>query len=153
MFERFTKDARRVVKDAAEIATELGATTVEAEHLLLAVTRGDTPAAIALRTGGLDHDALASALEMETERSLAAVGVAADVPRFSPYVGSPRLATSAKVALEGALREAVARADRYIGAGHIVLALLKPTRGTLPRALDIAGVDRPSLRDAVAGVT
>ena len=153
MFERFTKEARRVVKDAAEIATELGATTVEAEHLLLAVTRGDTPAAIALRTWGLDHDALSSALEMETERSLAAVGVAADVPRFSPYVGSPRLATSAKVALEHALRVAVERADRHIGAGHIVLALLKPSRGTLPRALDIAGVQRASLRDAVGAVT
>ena len=38
MFERFTKDAREVVNDAVEVARELGAPTVEAEHLLLAVT-------------------------------------------------------------------------------------------------------------------
>jgi ATP-dependent Clp protease ATP-binding subunit ClpA len=153
MFERFTKDARAVVKDATGLAHTLGAPTVEAEHLLLAITRGSTPAAITLRAWGLDHDALSTALRLETERSLAAVGVAADVPRFSPYVGSPRLATSAKAALQGALTTAVERADRRIGAGHLVLALLKPHRGTLARALDLAGVDRAALRDAVGGVT
>ncbi|GAB2857674.1 Clp protease N-terminal domain-containing protein [Streptomyces deserti] len=37
MFERFTKDARDVVKGASEHAEGAGAQSVEAEHLLLAV--------------------------------------------------------------------------------------------------------------------
>jgi ATP-dependent Clp protease ATP-binding subunit ClpA len=149
MFERFTHDARRAVKDAVDVARETGATSVEAEHLLLALTRGETSAAAALRGCGLDYDTLSSALERETERSLAAVGVSADAPEFSPYVGAPRLATSAKVALEGALRVAVQRSDRRLDAGHLVLALLRPDRGTLPRALELADMDRESLRGAV----
>src|SRR3954470_17735417 len=100
MFERFTKDARRVVSDATDIARGLGAPSVEAEHLLLAASRLDSRL-------GLDHETLLSALELETERSLAAVGVSADALSFSPYVETPRLATSAKVALEQSLRIAV----------------------------------------------
>ena len=149
MFERFTKDARRIVDDAVDLARESGATTIEAEHLLLAVTRGNDPVARALASHGLDEDELTNALVMETERSLAAVGVTAETPAFSPFPGSPRLATSAKAALEGALRVAVERRDRHIGTKHLVLALLRPERGTLPRALAIAGLDRSALRDAV----
>ena len=48
---------------------------VEAEHLLLAATRLDIPAAEGLRTAGLDYDGLLDALDAETARSLAAVGV------------------------------------------------------------------------------
>ena len=151
MFERFTKDARRIVTDAVTIARDLGAAGVEAEHLLLAATRGDDPVAGALAAAGLDEDGLSSALVMETERSLAAVGVSADAPAFSPYVEKPRLATSAKSALGGSLRISVERGDKRIGAGHVVLAVLRPSRGTVPRALSLAGVDRDALRDAVAG--
>ena len=147
MFERFTKDARAVVADAADVARELGAASIEAEHLLLAVTRSNGVAASVLRTQGLDEDALRHALAIETERSLAAVGVTAEAPAFSPYVSSPTLATSSKLALEHALRIAVARHDREIGARHLALAILQPARGTVPRALAIAGFDRDALRD------
>jgi ATP-dependent Clp protease ATP-binding subunit ClpA len=133
MFERFTQDARRIVNDAVTIARDLGATSVEAEHLLLAATRGDDQVAAALAAHGLSEDELASALVMETERSLAAVGVSADALTFSPYVEKPRLATSAKSA--------------------VVLAVLRPSRGTVPRALVVAGVDRDVLCDALAAVT
>ena len=101
------------------------------------------------RFGGLDHETLSEALARETERSLAAVGVTADTPSFSPYTGSPKLATSAKVALEQALRVAVARRDKHIGARHLALAILKPDHGTVPRALGIAGVDRETLEYAL----
>lgn len=149
MFERFTKDARTVVRDATDVARELGAPSVEAEHLLLAVTRGDSPVADVLRGAGLDYEGLSDALVRETERSLAAVGVSADALAFSPYVEAPKLATSAKAVLEGALRVSVARRDRYIGTAHVVLAALRPDRGTVARALSLAGVDRDELRDAV----
>ena len=58
MFNRFTKDARQIVDEATEIARELGAPSVEAEHLLLAARAATTPAAGVLRAAGLDHDGL-----------------------------------------------------------------------------------------------
>jgi ATP-dependent Clp protease ATP-binding subunit ClpA len=146
MFNRFTKDARRVVADAIDVARELGASAVEAEHLLLAVTRGGGAAARVLHDEGLDYDGLAAALVTETTRSLAAAGVtAADALAFSPYVERPRLATSAKLALERALRVAIARADKQIAGEHITLGILRATTGTVPRALECAGVDRAAL--------
>jgi ATP-dependent Clp protease ATP-binding subunit ClpA len=152
LFNRFAADARLVVEDAVEVAREFGASNVEAEHLLLAAARGDAPVARVLREAGLDFDGLAGALRDETARSLAAVGVNAEPVAFSPPVERPRFATSAKAALERALRAAVARRDRRIGSGHVVLGALEPARGTVARALECAGVDRLALSDSVAAV-
>ena len=149
MFNRFTKDARRAVTEATGIARELGASSVEAEHLLLAITRGTSPVAAVLHDAGLDAEGLVAALEAETARSLAAVGVRADTPRFSPYVESPRFAASSKLALERALRVAVARKDNHIGPEHIALAVLRATTGTVPRALECADVDRFALMSRI----
>lgn len=152
MFNRFTKGAGQVVEDAVALARELGASSVEAEHLLLAATRREDPTAVVLRGHGLDYDGLEAALEAETERSLAAVGVTAERPRFTPFPGTPRFSTSAKAALEGALRVATERSDRQIGAGHVVLGVLRPTRGTVPRALGLAGVNRDQLSAEISSV-
>jgi ATP-dependent Clp protease ATP-binding subunit ClpA len=149
MMNRFAAGARSVVQDATAVARELGSPTVEAEHLLLAVTRASAPAAIVLGDRGLDFGGLQAALEHETERSLAAVGVAAEAGPFSPWVAEPRFATSAKLALERAVRVAAARKDRRIGPTHIALGVLRANVGTVPRALAIAEVDRTALSDAL----
>jgi ATP-dependent Clp protease ATP-binding subunit ClpA len=145
MLNRFTKEARLVVGDSVRVARELGAPTVEAEHLLLAIAKADAPVARVLGDAGLDFDGLAAALTAETARSLAAVGVSADARSFSPFVERPRLATSAKLVLERALKVAVARNDKHIGSEHITLGALRATTGTVPRALECAGVDRIEL--------
>jgi ATP-dependent Clp protease ATP-binding subunit ClpA len=145
VFNRFTKDARTAVGDATLVAREEGATAVEAEHLLLAITRHDSAVAHVLHAHGLDYDGLAAALVTETERSLAAVGVTAEALAFSPFVETPKLATSAKHALELSLRISLERADRRIGSGHVVLAILRAKAGRVPRTLAIAGVDRAEL--------
>ena len=150
MFERFTREARDVVKGAEAEARVLGSRTIEAEHILLALTRLDpsTPAGAALAAAGLDHDAVLEALDAERARSLLAVGIAAgdfDVPTRPPS-DRPRFATSAKPVLERALRAALARRDRRIEAGHILLGLLEAEAGTVPRALVQAGVERDELR-------
>jgi len=149
MFNRFAKDARDAATEAVELARDMGATSVEAEHLLLAVAQGESPAARVLQAHGLDFDGLMCALRDETARSLAAVGVSAEPLPFSPYVERPRFATSAKLALERTLRVALARGAKELTATHLVLALLQPDRGTLPRALECAGVDRNALRAAL----
>ena len=149
MLNRFAAGARSVVKDATKLARELGSPTVEAEHLLLAVTRATSPAALVLNEHGLGFAELEAALERETERSLAAVGVAAEVGPFSPWVAEPRFATSAKLALERAVRVAAAHKDRRIAPAHIALGVLRADVGTVPRALILAEVDRTALNDAL----
>ena len=151
MFERFTRDARAVVTQAETEARELGSPTIEAEHLLLAMTHGNraTAAGEALAATGLDHDAITAALDAQRDRSLLAVGISIgdfDLPKPAP-AGKPRLAASTKSALEHSLRIALVRADKRIEPGHILLALLRAEAGTVPRALAAAGVDKRELAD------
>jgi ATP-dependent Clp protease ATP-binding subunit ClpA len=144
MFERFAHDARAIVAAAAdEEAPRLGSRTVEAEHLLLALA--------ARGVAGLDHATVEEALDAEQRASLAAVGVDVDVfdlPARRPTLLTPRFGTSAKAALEGTLKAALARGDRQLHAGHLLLGVLAPDRGTVPRALELAGLDREALREA-----
>ncbi|HEX5617181.1 MAG TPA: Clp protease N-terminal domain-containing protein [Solirubrobacteraceae bacterium] len=142
MFERFSHEARDVVKAAEAEARELGSPTIEAEHLLLALA--DRVAA--LPAVGLDHDGVLAALDAERDRSLAAVGVSASGFERAPLATKPKFAASAKSALELALRETLVRGDRRILPGHLLLGVLRPQAGTVPRALAQAGVDRDDLR-------
>jgi len=144
MAERFAKDVRReVLRRAVEEARAAGSRTIEAEHLLLALSDDEL-----LAGAGLDHDALLGALDRETERSLAAVGVelaSFELPPARRTGREPRFAASAKVALHRAVQLAQGRRDRRIGRGHLLIGILRAERGTVPRALDVAGVDRVEL--------
>jgi len=147
MFERFTRDARQVVKAAETLASGLGSPTVEAEHLLLALA-DSVPV---LADYGLDHDGVLAALDEERERSLHAVGISARDFDLPPQpLTRPRFAASSKLALERAVRAAAARSDRRIAGGHILVGVLAADAGTVPRALAIAGIDRQELRDRAA---
>ena len=144
--KHFADNTRILTEQASEIARELGSSTVEAEHLLLAAAGAEGPAAQALRDEGLDFDGIASALVREMQRSLAAVGVSADPLHFAPDVTRPRFATSAKLALERALKTAILqRREKQITVRHLILGILEAERGTVPRALECAGVDRSAL--------
>ncbi|MBQ1092123.1 Clp protease N-terminal domain-containing protein [Streptomyces sp. B93] len=72
MFERFTKDARAVVKGAVEHCVRTGARTVEAEHLLLALLdREASRGAFALASLGLTErrESVAGALAEARRRA------------------------------------------------------------------------------------
>lgn len=144
MFDRFEDDRRVVLDRARDEARELGSATVEAEHLLLALTHDAGLAGEVLAESDLDGDTLREALTAEFERSLRTVGVsvvAFDLPPAPPPPGKPRLGTSAKAALLRAARAALARGDRRVSSTHILLGLLRARAGTVPRTLDVAGVD------------
>jgi D-alanyl-D-alanine carboxypeptidase len=151
MLERLEKDARRaVLRGAHDEAQALGSSAVEAEHLLLALAADEhDPSGRLLAESGLGHDEVRVALEHETERSLAAVGVVlGDFTLPETPVAPrrrPRLAASAKRALERAARIAVGRRDRRITSSHLLLGVLRTDIGTVPRALAAAGVDREAL--------
>jgi len=151
MFERFTRDARTVVKAAETQARGLGSQTIEAEHLLLALA-SRTPPIAPLHDAGLDHDGVLAALDAARERSLMAVGIAAgdfDLPP-APVTRSPRVGASARTALGRALKISAARSDHRIVAGHLLLGVLGAEAGTVPRALTAAEVDVDALRAQTA---
>ncbi len=149
MFERFTRDARAIVGQAENEARGAGARSIEAEHLLLALARGGPPA---LAAAGLDHEALLAALEAEEAASLGAVGIDAHafaLPAPAPTVGRLRFGSSARAALERAVRAATRQRDGRLEARHVLLGVLAADGGKVPRTLELAGVDRDRLRAAV----
>ena len=147
MFERFTREARRVVEAAQQEARSVGATHVRPEHLLVAladrcspllfleagppVPLGDpspiTAAKLRAHLASQDPDA----------EALATLGISlADVRRavehaFGPEAWAPTcagripFAPETKRALENALREAVELHTRRIGAVELLLGLLR----------------------------
>jgi ATP-dependent Clp protease ATP-binding subunit ClpA len=150
MFERFDKRSRAVVMQAREEARLLGATKLEAEHLLLALSQQTAwDAGHVLAQAELDHDGLTHALDAELKRSLAAVGIASSaiglVERPLPATGEPRWGTSAKRALREASLIVKARGDRGLHPMHILLGVLQAREGTVPRALAGASVDVKAL--------
>jgi D-alanyl-D-alanine carboxypeptidase len=147
MFERFTRDARAVVKQAVEEARMTGSPTIEAEHLLLALS--SLPV---MTEAGLDHDAVLRALDEEEARSLAAVGVSIDdyeLPSRSGRGREPAFATSAKSALARATKIVATTRNKRLGREHVLLGVLAAKAGTVPRALEVAGVDRMQLAERV----
>jgi len=149
MLTKFAPDARRVVADARAIAGGRGSPTLEAEHLLLAVTRGPaTNAQRALTEAGVDEGCVRAALAAEFEASLAAVGVYVgedDLAATVDRTRTPRWGTSARLALQRGAKIARGRRDRRYTSAHIALAVLRAPLGSVPRALDRAGCDRVAL--------
>lgn len=146
MFDRIGADARSIVQAAWDEAQASGQGTVEAEHLLLALSLKHE-----IRMLGLDHDELVDALEAEETQSLAAVGInRADyefaVPGSSRPAASAKFGASAKLALQRALTVTAKRGERRITAANLLLGVLGAEQGRVPRALRIAGTDVNELR-------
>jgi ATP-dependent Clp protease ATP-binding subunit ClpA len=177
MFERFTKDARRVVVLAQEEARDLRHSHIGTEHLLLGIAgEGQGPGGKALRDHGLlvadlrgrvaahtngassdlDPDALAMLgidLEAVRQATEAAFGPGAldPQPRRRP-TGHMPFTKRAKKVLELSLREAVRLQDGHIGTGHILLGLIREGEGLGALVLTEMGLDLAGLRDEVTGL-
>ena len=147
MFERFVGEARQVALQAHSVAAGLGASSVEAEHLLVSLAGTQHPAGAALRGVGLDSTELHDAIQRDFERVLAQVGIDASGVDVSSNCRRTKLSwgASAKRGLERAVDEAKRRGDRKIGCEHILLGLLRAEHGTVPRLLAAEGIDRDEL--------
>jgi ATP-dependent Clp protease ATP-binding subunit ClpA len=142
----FDKYLETILDRAGNEARLDGSTTVEAQHLLLAVAADHHSAAGQfLASAGLDRDTIRGALDREFQHSLGAVGVAglafglqsaSPDPRRTPHPGS-----SVRLALE----RGVASGGRHMNSTHLLLGILMADVGTIPRALALAGVDRADL--------
>ncbi|MGW3110319.1 Clp protease N-terminal domain-containing protein [Streptomyces sp. NPDC001091] len=180
MFERFTKDARDVVRGAVEYAEAAGVRSIGAEHLLLALLdREGSRASFALAALGVaeDRESLRQSLAEARRRAgltradadaLAGLGIdlteivsrveeahgtgalSGDRREAGGWSGSRTFEQDAKDVLEGALRAAVGRRDRRIGDEHLLLALT--TRPGVPaEVLADHGVTHESLRRVLYG--
>jgi D-alanyl-D-alanine carboxypeptidase len=146
-------DIRRIVREARVEATAAGSARVEAEHLLLALSaRPDTDAGRLLADQGLDHATLRRALDLEFEQSLAAVGVRLDdfalpAERTALVRESRWLGRSVQIVIQRAMKARAGRGRdaRRLQSLHLLVGVLTPTRGTVPRALAAIQVDRAAL--------
>ncbi|MFE0516418.1 Clp protease N-terminal domain-containing protein [Streptomyces sp. NPDC058964] len=180
MFERFTKDARGVVRDAVEHCERAGSQTVDAEHMLLALldregSRGsfalaalglsDRKEAVrgaldeARRRGGLsraDTDALAGLgidvpeIVLRVEQAHGVGAMSGDRKDAGWWSGRRTFGRGAKGVLERALRIAVTHRDRHIGDEHILLALATAP-GVAAEVLADHGVTHESLTRVLYG--
>jgi ATP-dependent Clp protease ATP-binding subunit ClpA len=144
----FEKFLAGVLDRAGHEARDSGSSTVEAQHLLLAIAAVEEPTTHQmLASAGLTYPSLRAALDREFEQSLAAAGVSlaalgGPAARSAP-VSSPDIGASVKLALDRGFR-GVAR-KRDLRPAHLLLGILLAEVGTVPRALALAGVDRPAL--------
>jgi ATP-dependent Clp protease ATP-binding subunit ClpA len=146
-------DVRAVVVHGARAeAVEDGSPAIEAEHVLLALTElSGTTTARLLADAGLTHETTRAALDREWEQSLATAGVAvaiAELPKATPdRARNPQIGESAKLLLKRAMATASATGGGRIGAAHLLVGALDTTLGRIPRALELAGINREALRD------
>ncbi|QNE37404.1 Clp protease N-terminal domain-containing protein [Leifsonia shinshuensis] len=151
-----SKALRSVVIASVTEAQRRNATLVEAEHLLLALSRdGSGAVRDVLASAGLDPVGLEAALLAEREASLRVAGVTPPPEErlaASPRVARPRWGASAKEALTRAHRVASAHRRQRSGEADLVTAIFGLELGTVPRALTLAGVDRPAVVAALRGI-
>ncbi|MDN4615886.1 Clp protease N-terminal domain-containing protein [Leifsonia sp. F6_8S_P_1B] len=151
--QRLSRAFRALVVAAIDEARGRNASLVEAEHLLLALTADPgSPVGPVLRHAGLDRERVEAALRAERAAGLRAAGVE-PVPEerlaASPRVGRPRWGTSAREVLVRAHRISLLRGRAAATTPSDVLAALAGLElGTVPRALELAGIDRSALAEA-----
>ena len=153
MAESNMTNLRTLIAIAVEEATKLRARDVEAEHLLLALSsRPTTVAGSALAKQGLSYEVIQSALNEEQLSSLRAAGVE-PVPEVrlasTRRRRRPGWGASAKESLRSASQLGKKFKHRKMEELDLLLGILHAELGTVPRALTIAGIDKPTLIKAL----
>ena len=143
-FERFTKEARRIVTLAQSEAKELGHEYIGTEHLLLGLLRvEDSLGARALADFGITLD--------ETRDDVKGVIGEGDGPKPLQRRRGPQMPFTprSKKVLELSLRMARKLKDNFIGSEHILLALVQEGEGVAAQILRERGVKEKELRRCV----
>ncbi|PXX52713.1 ClpA/ClpB-like protein [Nocardia tenerifensis] len=143
MFERFTDQARTTVVRAQEEARGRGHDHIGTEHLLLALLSDEQSVGVrALRSLGIEPETIRADIEETVGR--------ADMEASSGHIP---FTAGAKQALELSLREAMALGHSYIGAEHILLALLRQTEGVAAAVVLSKGADLPAMRARIRSMS
>jgi ATP-dependent Clp protease ATP-binding subunit ClpC len=146
MFERFTDRARRVVVLAQEHARQCDHTSIEPEHLLIALLKeGEGVAWQALTNVCPVSFAIAAKAQENLMRVPTSAGLGT-VPQ--PHI--PFNATTKKV-LELSMREALQLGHNYIGTEHLLLAIIRHD-DTAAECIKREGVTLEGLRREVINI-
>jgi hypothetical protein len=137
-----TAQARRVVQHGARQARALGHSRVGTGHLLLGLLQEESPASSTLTKLGVTLEALSRAIGRPD-------------PVEQPPDGRLPISPQARAALERSLLEALSRGERHLGVEHLLLALVRDSRGDAARTLArfgvTSGVVEVGLRRELAG--
>jgi ATP-dependent Clp protease ATP-binding subunit ClpB len=144
---RLTQKSQESLRDAQTVATRLGHTEVDGEHLLLAlIEQDDGLVPRLLEKAGVPIEALRLEVAGDLDRRPKVTGPA---PSPGQLFLTRRLATL----LESAEREAKRLKDEYVSVEHLLLALAEEGSATAGgRALRDHGVTRDSLLGALTGI-
>ena len=134
MYERFTRDARRVLVSAQEEARELSSEMAGTEHLLLALTRVDVLVGDFLQGLGVTHERL-------RREVLPGRGAGDVVPLGADF----------KAALEMAAQEADRLGRAGVGPEHLLLGVLD-VGGVAAACLHELGVSTDEVRQGLLAV-
>jgi ATP-dependent Clp protease ATP-binding subunit ClpA len=148
---------KQLLTDAERISREMGQEEPAAEHLLLsAMSLPDGSARRALGSLGVDAERIRAALRDEQADALVAAGMPRERAEAlaSPTPLGPGAAPmlygagpSAREVFQDAGRLARSSKQRLAGA-HVVAAVARLERGTMPRVLERLGVNPEQLADA-----
>lgn len=142
-FDEFLK---ATLDQAGHEARADGSTTIEAEHLLLAMaTQSTTEVGRFLLVMGLDHGALRAALDREFEQALKTAGVSLDASAQRRAPSAPSAVVQVGTSVRHALERGMAGIRQKPRPGHLLLGVLQAEVGSVPRALALAGVNRAAL--------
>jgi ATP-dependent Clp protease ATP-binding subunit ClpA len=146
IMKQFGKYVRTILEHAGREAQVDRSTTIEAQHVLLAIAaQPETGTGQILTSVGLDHRALREALDREFEHSLGAAGVSVRTLDLQRSSSAPAPASNLGSSVRQALERGVAGVRKDPRPTHLLLGILRAEIGTVPRALALAGVDRANL--------
>ncbi|MEA2354220.1 MAG: hypothetical protein QOD61_349 [Solirubrobacteraceae bacterium] len=131
-----TSEARRAIQLAREEAHAMGQAAVGTEHILLGILRCRQSHAVeALNALGVTLDAARECLQ-PTIVGIPSAPSAPGGPEAARPSRQTGITPQARRILEGSLREAVKRAEGYIGVEHLLLALLADSRNGATQTLE-----------------
>jgi ATP-dependent Clp protease ATP-binding subunit ClpB len=142
-----TQKSQEALQEAQSIATRMGHTEVDGEHLLLAlIEQPDGLVPRLLDQAGADTPALRADLEGELDRR----------PRLSgPGAAPGQVSVTARLAkvLDAAAREAKRLKDEYVSVEHLVIAIAEEGKSTAAgRILASHGVTRDAFLSALTKI-
>jgi ATP-dependent Clp protease ATP-binding subunit ClpA len=138
-FTRFSDEARHAVIWAQEEAMDRGHDCIGSGHIMLGLLTADSGAAKVLAALGVDRAELLARISSGMPPGRARPGT----PKQLAF--SPR----AKKILELTLREALQLRHQYMGAEHILLALIREEQGQVAQTLRAFSVDLDPARAEV----
>lgn len=140
MFERYTYNARRTIFFARYEASQYGSRTIETEHLLLGLTRGDERV-FRWIPKAQDSDTVRRRIEVWVEKK-PSISTALDLP----------LGHACKHVLHRAKDEADRLNSKSIGTEHLFLSLLREENCQARDLLIELGADADKLQNDIAGL-